>query len=139
MRRMLIAGVAALAVAAGMFFLGRASVGQPSDRYQDGYLSGVTAGRAEGVGEGRALQEGSQLPASAQQPVRTAFSDGYAAGTNDAFGGFDGGWSLGTPYVITLVAGTHGVTYRIDNRTELTRGVSYYLCPDGRTLCRSPR
>ena len=46
---------------------------------------------------------------------------GYAAGANDVFGGFDGGWSLSEPYVITLARGSGAVTYRIDSR-RLARG-----------------
>ena len=52
---------------------------------------------------------------------RAAFDAGYAAGANDVFGGFDGGWSLSEPYVITLARGSGAVTYRIDSR-RLARG-----------------
>jgi hypothetical protein len=43
------------------------------------------------------------------------------AGANDAFGGFDGGWSLGTPYAITLERGSNGISYRIKDRSRLRR------------------
>jgi hypothetical protein len=88
-----------LAVAgAGLFLLGRETA-------PDG---GFGAGRAQGVAEGRALQEPSD--------ARSAFRDGYAAGANDVFGGYDGGWDFGRPYTITLAHGRDGVTYRIDSR-----------------------
>ena len=45
-----------------------------------------------------------------------AFAAGYAAGANDVFAGFDGGWSLSQPYVNALARGSGGVTYRIDSR-----------------------
>jgi len=98
--------VAGLAIAGGAFAIGRASVdrGKDTDTARD-------EGRAAGVREGRALQ----------QPVagRKAFRAGYVAGANDVFGGFDGGWSLGAPYSITLERGEGGVTYRIEKRSKL--------------------
>ena len=75
-----------------------------------GQAAGLRAGRAVGIREGRALQQ----PASA----RRAFQAGYTAGANDVFGGFDGGWSLGTPYTITLGKGPGGTAYRIDTRSK---------------------
>ena len=88
-----------LAVAgAGCFLLGRQTAPDP----------GFAAGRAQGVAEGRALQE----PADA----RAAFKTGYAASANDVFGGYDGGWDFGRPYTITLARGGDGVTYRIDSQ-----------------------
>ena len=64
--------------------------------------------RAAGVEEGRALQQPAQ--------ARDAFKAGYAAGANDVFGGYDGGWDYGRPYVITLKKGSNGVTYVIASR-----------------------
>lgn len=163
MRRVLVWGVvgaAGCAVAAGLIAVGRATVSPPPDRYRAGYsagysagdFAGTQAGHQEGLQEGRALQEGSQLPASAKQPAQQAFTAGYVAGANDAFGSFDGGWTTSAPYVITLTSGgttsgnttsgnsaTSGINYRITERTKLQPGRSYYLCPDGRTLCQSPR
>jgi hypothetical protein len=71
------------------------------------------------VREGRALQ----ASASSPRGTRAAFEAGYAAGANDVFGGFDGGWSLDTPYVITLRKGSGAITYRIDSRRP-ARGTS---------------
>jgi hypothetical protein len=85
-------------VGASLFLLGRETA-------PDG---GFDAGRAQGVEEGRALQQ----PAGA----REAFRAGYAAGADDVFGGYDGGWDFGRPYVITLAHGSDGVTYRIESR-----------------------
>jgi hypothetical protein len=82
--------------------------GKPAAAEAKGRAAGLREGRALGVSEGRALQ----IPASG----RRAFRAGYVAGANDVFGGFDGGWSFRTPYVITLVHGKRGVTYRIDSR-----------------------
>ncbi|HWD44556.1 MAG TPA: hypothetical protein VHM23_12765, partial [Actinomycetota bacterium] len=53
--------------------------------------------------------------------VKDAFDDGYRAGANSVFSGYDGGWSLGHPYVIVLASGANGITYRITARTP---------CPD---------
>ena len=79
--------------------------------------AGVREGHAAGLQEGRALQATGSSPRS----IRAAFDAGYAAGANDVFGGFDGGWSLSEPYVVTLARGSGAVTYRIDSR-RLARG-----------------
>lgn len=132
-------GALAVLGAVVFFGLGRFTAGQPEshDPPSGGdYAAGVRAGRAQGVQEGRALQEGSALPADAQDAATKAFNAGYLAGANDIFGGYDGGWGIGSPYVIVLEMGANGITYRIASRTELQPGVSYTLCPDGRSLCR---
>jgi hypothetical protein len=107
-----VAVVASAALAAGAFALGRDTADTDA-----GHDAGVREGRAAGLQEGRALQATGSSPHS----PRAAFDAGYAAGANDVFGGFDGGWSLSEPYVITLARGTGGVTYRIDSR-RLVRG-----------------
>jgi hypothetical protein len=56
------------------------------------------------VGLGRATAAG---PATAE-------ARGYHDG---ALAGYDGGWSLGEPYVIMLARGGNGITYRIASRT----------------------
>jgi hypothetical protein len=104
-----VAVAAAAALAAAGFALGRASA--DTDAGRD---AGVREGRAAGLQEGRALQASGSAPTT-----RAAFDAGYAAGANDVFGGFDGGWSLSEPYVITLARGSGGVTYRIDSRRSL--------------------
>ena len=106
--------LACVAVGGGLFVLGRESADGG-----DGHDAGLREGRAAGVAEGRALQIGESAP----RGTRAAFEAGYAAGANDVFGGFDGGWSLGTPYVITVRKGSGAVTYRIDSR-RLVRGTS---------------
>ena len=72
-------------------------------------------GEAAGLAEGRALQ----VPP--QGGRRAAFRAGYAAGANDVFGGYDGGWDLGQPYIVRLARGHGPVTYRIDSRTRMRR------------------
>ncbi|MDN5765649.1 MAG: hypothetical protein L0H96_14650 [Humibacillus sp.] len=138
--------VLAPVLAAGLFVAGRAStdttVAQEAG-YQAGnsagYLKGLRAGQAQGRQEGRALQEGAALPPDSRQPVQDAFTAGYAAGANDVFGQYDGGWYLSTPYVITLEQGSAPAAYRIASRTVLAPGVSYYLCPGGHAVCQAPR
>jgi hypothetical protein len=124
-------GLACVAVAGGLFALGRATApgdGADAEGFAAGHAAGlnegrveglsrgrsegVRAGRAAGVREGRALQEGASVSPSAAR----AFRDGYDAGANDVFGGFDGGWSLSSPYVITLRKGSGAIAYRIDSR-----------------------
>lgn len=138
--------IVALAVAVGGFFVGRATVdirsahdsGYRAGHY-DGYFAGLPVGGAEGRQEGRALQEGAALDRHDRQPVRNAFKAGYAAGADDAFAGYDGGWSSSTPYVITVHTGGGDSTYRIASRVPVQSGVDYYLCADGHELCQEPR
>ena len=107
-----VAIVAGAALAACACALGRSTADPDA-----GHDAGVREGRAAGLEEGRALQAAGSSPRS----TRAAFDAGYAAGANDVFGGFDGGWSLSEPYVITLARGSGAVTYRIDSR-RLARG-----------------
>jgi hypothetical protein len=102
------AAAAALAIAGGAFAIGRASVDTDADTD-----TAREQGRAAGIREGRALQQ--------PVPARRAFRAGYVAGANDVFGGFDGGWSVGTPYEVTLERGEDGITYRIKDRSELPK------------------
>ena len=117
-------------VGAGMFWAGRVT-GTPGRAADPGYATG----HADGLLEGRAEQATLNLPAT----DKAVFNSGYVAGAADAFAGYDGGWDHDAPYVIVLAPGGSGVTYRIASRTRLEPGVAYYLCPDGRTLCKSPR
>jgi hypothetical protein len=103
------------------------------------YTGGFQAGRAVGVQEGRALQEGQTVTGADHDAATAAFASGYVAGINDAFGGYDGGWSLGTPYLVTLGPGTGGATYRIVSRTGMQPGVSYFVCPSGSGICQEKR
>jgi hypothetical protein len=103
------------------------------------YFDGLRVGAAQGRLEGRALQIGDTVPPGSRHAVEDAFKAGYAAGSNDAFTGFDGGWALATPYVVTLKAGGPGITYRIDSRVPLEPNVNYYLCADGHSLCQQAR
>jgi hypothetical protein len=127
--------IAVIVVALSAFGLGRASADTRSARsrgYQsgvtDGYFQALPVGEAQGRRDGRALQEGDELPANERQPVRDAFDAGYAAGTNDAFAGYDGGWATSTPYVVTVQPGKGDITYRIASRVPLEPHVNYYLC-----------
>jgi hypothetical protein len=106
-----------VAVVAGAALAGGFALGRTSADTHAGHDAGVREGHAAGLQEGRALQATGSSP----RTVRSAFDAGYAAGANDVFGGFDGGWSLSEPYVITLARGSGAVTYRIDSR-RLARG-----------------
>jgi hypothetical protein len=103
------------------------------------YIDGLMAGEAQGREEGRALELGRTLPAGARQAAEAAFKEGYAAGAVDVFGGYDGGWAIGEPYVVTLAPGNGAVTYRIGDRVPMQPGIAYFLCADGRSLCQAPR
>lgn len=141
--------VAVLAVlgAAALVLVGRASVDlRPSAEgqrpgYDAGYTAGLLAGTAAGRAEGRALQVRSTADAGVGASVEAAFRDGYAAGANDVFSGYDGGWRLGTPYVVTLARGAGAVTYRVATRAPLLPGSTCVTCPeraDGVCVVPSP-
>lgn len=138
----------AVIIATGLFALGYAAATAhrstpPSGSYAsgrtDGYLAGLRAGEALGRQEGRALQEGATVPADSREPVQDAFNAGYAAGANDVFSGYDGGWALSQPYVVLLEHGAGQIAYRVSSRTPVQAGVDYYLCPDGREICEQAR
>ena len=140
----------AVLLAGGLLVVGRFSAGpragspdaHPLDQrvgHDAAYLAGLQAGLTEGRAEGRALQEGDALPAASRQPVRDAFAAGYAAGANDVFAGYDGGWMLTQPYIITLANAQTSITYRISSRLQLMPDINYFLCADGRDLCQDIR
>jgi hypothetical protein len=114
---------AAILAAVALVALGRLTAPPSAARsrgYHDGsvagYADGFRAGRAQGLQEGQALGETAALPPAARAQARTTFDDGYRAGANSVFSGYDGGWQLGRPYVIVLATGANGVTYRIAAR-----------------------
>lgn len=131
-RHTLVAVLLGVLVAAGLVGLGRATAPDPaaarSRGYHDGSLTGYTDGfrdgRAGGLQEGQAIAETAGLPPGARDRARAAFDAGYRAGANSAFAGYDGGWTLGEPYVIVLANGGNGITYRIASRTA---------CPEAST------
>jgi hypothetical protein len=124
-RRTLAVVVLAVLAAAALVGLGRATASDPgaarAGGYRDGtsagYADGFAAGRAVGLQEGQALAESSGSAPGDRTQVKDAFDDGYRAGANSVFSGYDGGWSLGHPYVIVLASGANGITYRITART----------------------
>jgi hypothetical protein len=135
--------VIAVLVAGGLVLLGRLTADTSAARnsgyqagHDDGYSDGLRVGNAQGVQDGRALQEGNELSAASKQPVQDAFNSGYTAGENDAFGGYDGGWALSAPYLITLESGSGQIVYRIQHRTTVLPNIDYYLCADGHDICQ---
>jgi hypothetical protein len=133
--------VAAL-LGAGLFVLGRVSApaAAPRSGPQPGdYFDGLRVGEAQGRRDGRALQEGVELPRGERDVARHAFDAGYVAGMNDAFAGYDGGWALHVPWIITVEGGSGQVVYRIRDREQVRAGIDYYLCADGHTVCQQPR
>jgi hypothetical protein len=148
-RRLVLQVGVALVVAVALVAVGRWSADTGSARdsglragYSDGhyagYFAGLHDGEAQGLREGRAVQLVSTSPPGMRRVARHAFEAGYAAGTNDVFAGYDGGWALGSPYLVTLEAGIGQADYRIDTRTAVEAGVSYFLCPSRRGVCQRP-
>lgn len=93
----------------------------------------VVAGGAFLVG--RATAHGRQAPPAPPRPG--SFDDGYRAGREDAFSGYDGGWILGDPYIVTLRRGGPGITYRFARRWPLEPGREYRTC-DQDIICSRP-
>jgi hypothetical protein len=141
-RKAVLIGTVAVLAAGGFFLLGRlmtADGAGSSHSATNDYFNGLQVGEAQGREEGRALQVGSEVAADSKTPVGDAFTAGYAAGSNDAFGGFDGGWALASPYLVIVEPGNDKVTYRFSVRTLVEPDTNYYLCADGRTICHEPR
>jgi hypothetical protein len=131
--------VVGMLVVGAMFVIGRLtapSASPPSVPQIGDYFDGLRAGEAQGRQDGRALQEGVELPRGQRDVARHAFGAGYVAGMNDAFAGYDGGWALHVPWIITLDGGAGQVVYRIHGREQLEPGVDYYLCSDGHSVCQ---
>jgi hypothetical protein len=141
----LLAVLLGILAAAALFGLGRVTAPATGAARARGYHDGAVAGSADGFQAGRAqgLQEGQAIAATAPLPpgprarAKAAFVAGYRAGANAAFSGYDGGWSLGQPYVVVLTRGANGVTYRIAARaqcprTSTTTPTSLLACQTGR-------
>lgn len=109
------------------------------DGHYAGYFTGLRDGIAQGRQEGRVLQEVGALRSSVRRPVQEAFDDGYAAGANDVFAGYDGGWILKEPYVVTLAQGKAPIVYRVSSRTPVEADMDYFRCDTGTGLCQEPR
>ena len=144
-QRTLAAVVLAVLFATVLLGLGRATAPSPDAArargYHDGatagYADGFSAGHAEGLREGQGIAETAGLPPAARAPVGNAYDDGYRAGANSAFGGYDGGWELGRPYVVVLAKGTGGITYRIAARAPCPAPPT--TTPTGLLACQTGR
>jgi hypothetical protein len=144
-----VAAIAVALLAAGLVGLGRATApaadAARARGYHDGavagYADGFRAGRAEGVQEGQATAESAGLPPGTRARVEDAFDDGYRAGANSAFSGYDGGWSLGRPYVIVLAKGANGIAYRIAARAQCPEAptTTTYAAASGLLACKTGR
>ena len=148
-RRVLTSAVL-LATAAGLVMVGRLSVDSEEIRadaygagHRDGdyagYFTGLQDGLTQGRREGRVLQEVSAAPATSRRPVHDAFESGYEAGADDVFAGYDGGWQLSEPYMVTLERGRTPIAYRISSRKQFQSGINYFLCAEGGGMCQEGR
>jgi hypothetical protein len=141
--KVIAAVIAGVLIGAALFLLGRLTAPDTEQRAAipeiGDYFDGLRAGEAQGRQEGRALQEGIELPRGQRAMAKHAFDAGYVAGINDAFAGYDGGWTRHVPWIISLDFGRGQILYRIHDRTQIEPGISYYLCPDGHSLCQERR
>jgi len=90
----------------------RAEFARGSDAYEAVFARGRRSGFAEGRRRGRA--EGA--------------ARGRRSGRASAFAGFDGGWDVGTWYLISLRPAGDGSDLAIGSRVALRRGEWYGLC-----------
>jgi hypothetical protein len=88
-----------------------------------------------GVGVGAFFVGRGSVDRAPAPVARGSFADGYRAGREDAFSGFDGGWDFATPYIVTLRHAGGGITYRFARRWTMEPGVEYRAC--GRGVCAS--
>jgi hypothetical protein len=136
--------VAALALAAGAFFLGQSvgasderdeyAVGQPG--YQAIYDQGFAAGQGKGQAEGQA--EGAQAGKKAgfEEGEAAGETKGTKAGANAALGGFSD-WVAGAPYIVRVKTGPSAdVPWVLSTRTQMQPDTDYALCQtDPESVC----
>lgn len=157
-----IAAVIALLVGVGGFFLGQSLTNAKYDPgkkdynkiFAAGAAAGIRSGTATGLAQGKRIgtQNGLQIGTAAgkQQGLKQGeaagkaagykdgFSAGVSAGSTAALGGLTG-WNTNVPYVVELdPSPVNGVPYQIYSRTLMKAGISYTLCPNGRTACQAP-
>lgn len=154
-----IAGVVAVAVGVGGFFIGSAvkkgdyDKGKPAynEIYKVGYADGAKAGNAAGqkagkqegerLGEKQGLEQGTKagLNLGVKQGeaagITKGRSEGASRGALAALGGFPT-WTPNAPYVTVFENGTvKEVPYRVVTRTQMKAGYNYYLCNGGTQAC----
>lgn len=157
-----IAGVVALLVGVGGFFIGQSVTNSKYDPgkkdynkiFAAGTAAGVKSGTASGLSEGKRIgtQNGLQIGTAAGKQkglkigeaqgkaigYKDGFAAGVAAGSTAALGGLTG-WNVNVPYVVELdPSPVTGVPYQIYSRTLMKAGISYTLCPNGKTACQAP-
>jgi hypothetical protein len=86
-----------------------------------------------GVGVGAYVLGRASVDTGPARVTPGSFTDGYRAGREAAFSGFDGGWSYGEPYIVTLRRGGPGITYRFARRWPVLPRRTYRLC--GHWIC----
>lgn len=157
-----IAGVVAVLLGVGGFFLGQSMTNAKYDPgkkdynkiYAAGEAAGNKSGTATGLAQGKRIgtQNGLQIGTAAGKQkglqigeaqgkaigYKDGFSAGVAAGSAAALGGLTG-WNTNVPYVVELdPSPVTGVPYQIYSRTLMKAGISYTLCPNGKTACQTP-
>jgi hypothetical protein len=101
-----------------------------------GLIAGALVVAAVGFAVGRFTHPSSRATTTVRtEPGR--YSDGYHAGREAAFQGFDGGWGLGDPYIVVLRRGPSGTTYRFARRWAVLPGREYRSCTED-VICSGP-
>jgi hypothetical protein len=156
----------ALAVAVGLLLVAGAAAAGYFGGYaaadRDGALEhGKVLGRAAGYAEGKLEGHKSGYAAGHRDaaldyvPGTSAYkrifnkgrkagladgrADGYTAGSADAFAGFDGGWEIGSWYMVHFGQPVGSERYRINWRVPMDTGKSYNVCADDAShICEGP-
>jgi hypothetical protein len=146
--------VAAAALGAGAFFIGRSSR-DTHTAYRSGFRAGEAAGRQTGITEGESkgesrgkelghsegrvegLKQGHDLGLKQGQAEGQGegLKQGAKYGQDEAFEGYNGGWEVGSWYLIKVGTGTEsGLSgkYSIPSRVgPMKIGRAYSLCEGG--------
>jgi hypothetical protein len=136
------------AAAAGLAYVaGRAAAG-PEARYEAGVREGERLGRSEaradfapGTDAYQAIYDkghSTGMTAGRRAGRRLAARNAKAAGREQAFGEFDGGWTVGHWYLVNIRPGDDGAPYGIGARVPVERDQWYGVCR-GLNVCRRSR
>ena len=124
--------------AAGLAFVAGRAAADPEGRYEHGVQEGQRMGRTEARAEfaprsdayraifdkGRA--EGMRV--GRREGRRAGAREFETAGRNDVFDRFDGGWTIGSWYMVNIRPGDDGARYAIGARVPVRPGSTYRIC-----------
>jgi hypothetical protein len=134
--------------AAGLAFVGGRAAANPEGRYEQGVAEGERLGRAQVrtdyspgsdafraiFDEGRARGRSEGRAQGRRDGLRTA----KTSGRDEVFGGFAGGWDIGSWYLVNIRPGDNGARYGIGARVQMKPRTWYSVCREVH-VCRRSR